>query len=355
MHFRRINSFALILKLFVKGLIFMPKDVVEKLKSDKEYYGRLETVANAIESVALNCTVNAYNLSSYRDDVLKAVEEFKGSKDDIYNPSKHKDSFEGEYKEIKDLTCTYPEMQLLLTEWWENNGSRIKSHDAMDKMQFKNMADEATRLAEAAKQRVAEIDKLIKVNGLISEIEGKMTEAKKDGDKFIKHTKNECKKYLDEQEDYGKKNGLTFNRQEIYNAACNFVDAYFGETNFVETENLLYLKQETEDIRDALDKLLESFTSSKEFRETAKNDKTKEVQKWGKNLLKFSAGLTTKISTELRHIEKQADQFINDKISLIASKDKQFRPLVRRALLSGHFADDALRKEKIGKLRSYTK
>lgn len=164
MHFRRINSFALILKLLVKGLIFMPKDVVKKLESDKEYYGRLETVANAIKSVALKCKANAYNLSSYRDDVLKAVKEFKGSKDDIYNPSKHKDSFEGEYKEIKDWERPYSQMQILLTEWWENNGNRFASHDAMDKMNFTNMAGEATSLAGAAKQRVAEIDKLIKEN-----------------------------------------------------------------------------------------------------------------------------------------------------------------------------------------------
>lgn len=193
------------------------------------------------------------------------------------------------------------------------------------------------------------------VNGLISEIERKMAEAKTNGDKFIERTKDECNEYLKEQAKYGAKNDLPFDTKPIYQAACAFVDRYFGKPNFHEKMTLLHLRPRTEKTRDTLDNAIEAFTESDPFKTKSTEDKTKQIPIWGKNLLKFSAGLTTKISTELRHIEKQADQFINENISLIESKDKTFRPLVRRALLSGHFADDAYRKDKIDELREYAK
>lgn len=181
MHFRRINLFALILKLLVKGLIFMPskrelelKAARNKLLYDKDYYRTLRFTAYVLGNTANSCKEDPYKLSKgtkCHKELLKAIADFdKSTKTinagiaDIYNPCKHRDSFEGTYDKKNDLQCTYPQLKKLLKYWWKVKDKESESRTKLKEINFKAMYDEAERLSKAATEMESHIDKLISDN-----------------------------------------------------------------------------------------------------------------------------------------------------------------------------------------------
>ena len=165
MHFRRIDSFALILELFVKGLIFMPSErkkeleaTREKLLDDKYYYHALSCIAIDIANIANAC--RCY-LIKQKERLSKAIKRFDDTKEisatieDVYNPGKHADSYEGGYEKTDGLKREYPEMKKLLKDWWKD-----KKDDIIDEMNLEKMYDEAKELDKDATKMEVHIGNL---------------------------------------------------------------------------------------------------------------------------------------------------------------------------------------------------
>lgn len=170
MHFRRIDSFALILELFVKGLIFMPNErkkeleaTRKKLFDDKYYYHALSCIAIDIANIANSCRENPDYLIEHKDLLSKAIDRFNNTEktsatiEDVYSPGDHTDSYKGGYEEKID--GKYPEMEKLLKDWWTD-----KKDDIIDKMDFEKMYKEASKLDKDATQMEKHVDEFLSRN-----------------------------------------------------------------------------------------------------------------------------------------------------------------------------------------------
>lgn len=172
MHFRRIDSFALILELFVKGLIFMPSERKKELEAtretlinDKLYYNALSCIAIDIANIANECRDNPrdLNLPERKKTLSDAIKRFDDTKGisatirDVYNPGKHANSYKGGYK--KKIDGKYPEMKKLLKNWWKD-----PKDDIIDEMNFEKMYDEAHELNACAIQMREHIGELLSRN-----------------------------------------------------------------------------------------------------------------------------------------------------------------------------------------------
>lgn len=167
MHFRRIDSFALILELFVKGLIFMPNEREKELKAtrktllnDRLYYHALSCIAIDIANIANVCRNNPRYLITDKERLSTAIKRFDDTKEisatieDVYSPGNHTDSYKGGYEEKID--GKYPEMEKLLKDWWTD-----KKDDIIDKMDFEKMYKEASKLDKDATQMEKHVDEFL--------------------------------------------------------------------------------------------------------------------------------------------------------------------------------------------------
>ncbi|MGN1041815.1 MAG: hypothetical protein ACI4PJ_03705 [Acutalibacteraceae bacterium] len=133
-----------------------------KLRLDKNYYRALSCIANDIANIAIDFKDNPRDLITNKERLSDAIKRFdkyakkiSATIEDVYNPGKHADSYEGGYEKTDGLKREYPEMKKLLKDWWTD-----KKDDIIDKMDFEDMYKEAKELDKDATKMEVNIGKL---------------------------------------------------------------------------------------------------------------------------------------------------------------------------------------------------